>query len=200
MLSSFTKLEAINTMLSVIGEAPVNTLTGALPVDTVMALNVLTEVSRDVQSKGWHFNTEFEVVLTPDETTKEIVLGAGTLRVDLEAKDAGSLDVVVRGSKLYDRKEHTYEFSDEVKATVVYGLEFDDLPHSARQYITVRSARTLQDRVVGSTKHHQFTLRDEQYAWGSMCEYESWTADHSIFDNADTLNAVRRGSPIDRVR
>jgi hypothetical protein len=199
MLSNLSKLEAINTMLSVIGESPVNTLVGAVSADTQIALNVLDEVNRDIQAKGWHFNTEFDVVLTPDVNTKFISFPSGYLRVDLEAHNAGDLDVVVRGTKLYDRKEHTFEFDDEVKATVVYGLDFEDLPHSAKQYITIRAARILQDRVVGSTTHHQFTRNDESYAWTSLIEYEGWTADHSIFDNADTFNAVRRGSPIDRV-
>ena len=55
-----TQLEAVNTMLSTIGEAPVNSLTGSLPVDASMAVNILNEVNREVQSAGWKFNTPVE--------------------------------------------------------------------------------------------------------------------------------------------
>ncbi len=47
-----TELEAVNTILSTIGESPVNSLTGTLPVDATTALNVLDEISREVQSAG----------------------------------------------------------------------------------------------------------------------------------------------------
>lgn len=59
-----TELEAVNTILSTIGEAPLNTLTGSLPVDGTIAKNVLSEVAREVQSQGWHFNTHNKVTLS----------------------------------------------------------------------------------------------------------------------------------------
>ena len=39
-----TDLEAVNTILSAIGEAPVNTLTGTLPIDATQAQNLLKEI------------------------------------------------------------------------------------------------------------------------------------------------------------
>ena len=65
-LAKTTKLEAINTMLSNVGEAPVNSLTGSLTNDVQLAQNILDEISREVQSAGWHFNTDKEVPLAPD--------------------------------------------------------------------------------------------------------------------------------------
>ena len=59
-----SELEAVNTILSTIGEAPLNTLSGSLPVDGTIAKNVLSEVSREVQSQGWHFNTHYKVTLS----------------------------------------------------------------------------------------------------------------------------------------
>ena len=43
-----TELEAVNTILSTIGEAPLSTLTGSLPVDGTMAKSVLNEINREV--------------------------------------------------------------------------------------------------------------------------------------------------------
>ncbi len=103
-LALTSKLEAINTMLSTVGEAPVNSLSGSLTADVSLAQNILDEVSREVQSSGWHFNTEKEVPLIPN-SNNEIELSSGVARVDLEGRHASSdYDVVVRGNKLYNRK------------------------------------------------------------------------------------------------
>ena len=46
-----TKLNAVNTMISVIGETPVNTLGGtSVPVTVVQAETVLDETNRAIQS------------------------------------------------------------------------------------------------------------------------------------------------------
>ena len=55
---------AINIMLAAIGEAPINSLVGTLPVDARIAQSTLTEVNKSVQSEGWSFNTEIDVTLT----------------------------------------------------------------------------------------------------------------------------------------
>lgn len=48
--SALNRTGAVNVMLSVIGEAPVNTITGALTVDVIQAKAILNQVSREVQS------------------------------------------------------------------------------------------------------------------------------------------------------
>ena len=53
-LSATTKLEAVNIMLSTIGENPVNSLTSGL-VDAELAETILGSVSKAVQSEGWNF-------------------------------------------------------------------------------------------------------------------------------------------------
>ena len=55
-----TELQAVNTMLSVIGEAPVNSITGTTTVDVSVAKNILDETSMSIQSQGWNFNTNYE--------------------------------------------------------------------------------------------------------------------------------------------
>ena len=99
-----TKLEAVNTMLGVIGETPVNTISGSsLPVSVVTALNVLDEVNREVQSEGWHFNTEFEYSLTRD-ASNQFNLPTNVLKIDTPVDKYTDIDIVQRGNTLYDRK------------------------------------------------------------------------------------------------
>ena len=55
-----TELQAVNTMLSTIGEAPVNSITGKTTVDVSVANNILDETSMSIQSEGWNLHTNYE--------------------------------------------------------------------------------------------------------------------------------------------
>ena len=178
MLSPTTELEAINTMLSTIGESPVNTVEGTGNVDVVIARQILQTVSREVQARGWHFNTEINYTVTPD-SEGYLVLPNTVLKVDTVYPDS-SKDVVVRGSRLYDREKHTYVFTDAVKVDMTILLTFDELPEVARNYATIRASRIFQERVVGSDTLHAFNSQDEARAMVSLMEYEADTADLNI--------------------
>ena len=198
-LASTTKLNAINTILSAVGEAPVNSLTGSLTADVRLAESILDETSREVQSVGWHFNTEKDVPLTPN-SEDEVNIGTNIVRVDLEDSNINSnYDIVIRGTRLYNRKKLTYTFTATLKYTVVYLLEFSDLPENARRYVMIRAARIYQDRLIGSEKHSMFTRADEQQALFSLRDYEMESADYSIFDNIDVARIIDRTSVINRV-
>ena len=98
-----THLEAINTMLSTIGEAPVNSLTGSLPTDASMAKNILDEVNREVQSGGWKFNTSYKATLSRD-TNNKIPVANDVMHIELNPllESKSSNDPVIRGSFLYN--------------------------------------------------------------------------------------------------
>ena len=198
MATTTTKLNAINTILSVVGEPPLNDLTGdaSRNADAVLALNILDEVTRELQSAAWHFNTEHEVPLVPD-TDGTIAISNKVVRVDM---DSSKYDLVLRGSTLYDRKGRTSSFTETLKATVVYLLNFEELPEAAKRFVTIRSARLFQDRLIGEPNHHAYTSRDEQVAWFALREYEMDTADYTIFDNYDVFRVVDRPSVINRIQ
>lgn len=184
-----TELEAVNVMLSVIGEAPVNTLSGAATVDVIQAKAILSQVSREVQSVGWHFNIERDYPLVPD-INQEIILASNMVRVD--ADQHPELDVVQRGSRLYNRKDHTFKFEKTVKAEIIFLLPFDEIPQTARQFIVIRAARIFQDRMVGSETLHGFTSDDEKTALMDLKEAEGDTGDYTIFDHYDAYRPLDR--------
>ena len=68
MANLTTKLDAVNTMLGVIGELPVNSLGSGSQrsANVVLAENVLDETNREIQSEGFHFNTEHKYTLRKD--------------------------------------------------------------------------------------------------------------------------------------
>ena len=188
-MAQTTKLDAVNTMLSAIGEAPVNSLSSGL-VEAEIAETILNTVDREVQSEGWHFNTEYKRSFAQD-TNGEIPLGNDVLRADAHL-DANSKDLVQRGLRMYDRKNHTFAIKEAVKLDVVVQLDFEDMPEVAKRYVTLKATRIFQDRVVGSNTLHDFQERDEQMALMQLKEFDARTDDNNIFDNYDVFKVIDR--------
>tara|TARA_Y100000401_G_scaffold103366_1_gene94333 strand:- start:1087 stop:1695 length:609 start_codon:yes stop_codon:yes gene_type:complete len=196
-VAASTELECINIMLSAIGEAPVSSLIGSVPNDVRMAQNVLTEINKKVQSEGWSFNTELSVTLIRD-TNNHIVFGADVLRVDVQTPDHPSIDPIQRGNKLYDRKNNTFVFDEDLKCTVVYYRTFDEIPEQARSYMTIKAARTFVDRMIGDNTLRTYTLEDEIRARAILMETDLSNADHNMLIGDPALNdAINTFSPID---
>lgn len=191
VITPTTELDAVNVMLTSIGESPVNTLGSGLQ-EAEIAEVVLDNVSRDVQSAGWHFNTEIRYTLnrTPSKT---INLPDNVVKVDKTSilRDY-DLDVVERGRQLYDRIGNKYTFDSDIEVNMVVLLKFDELPEIARRYITLRSARTYQQRMIGNETLSKMLSMDEQQAWIAMRETEAEVSDYNIFDNYDTYRALDR--------
>lgn len=187
VLTPTSELEAINTILSVIGESPISSLSDISSVaDAVTAQSILSEVSRQVQTKGWHFNTEKDFELSPDTFSKEIVIPSNAIRVDPMGDDR-EVDAVQRGNKLYDRVNHTFQFTKSIKCDLVILLPFDQMPQAARHYITIKAARIFQSRTVGSEALYQFTAIDEKDALLDLKRNEGITGDYNILTSNPTV-------------
>lgn len=193
MLTPTTELDAINAMLSTIGEAPVNTVEDNGIVDAVIARQILRATSREVQARGWHFNTEKNFPLTPDDQG-HLMLPSTVLRCDTVGLDA-DVDVVVRGNRLYDRRKHTFKFSKGLKVDLVVLLSFDELPEAARNYITVRSSRIFQERLVGSESLSRFNTQDELRAKVVLEDYEAETADYNMLTDSYSVARILNRLP-----
>ena len=190
MTTVTSKLESVNVMLTAIGESPVNTITSSTTTDVSIALQILDNVSREVQSAGWHFNTDTNYTLSRN-TTNHIDLPANALRVDTSNSDA-HLDLVERARKLWDRENHTYVLTKDIKVNITWLLEFTELPETARRYITIRATRIFQDRMLASETLHRFHQIDEFQALSALKEHEGDTRDHSVFDNYSTYRIIDR--------
>lgn len=183
ILSPTTELEAVNTMLATVGQSPISTLTNPGLVDAVLATSLLTEVSRDVQKRGWWFNTELDYTIAPD-VSGYLNLPSNALKASpgLAYKDK---KLTIRGTKVWDLVEHTYVFTESVDFNLVLGLSFDELPEAARRYITIRAARIFQDRVLTSDNVHSYTQDDEDRALADLQSAEHDAGDYSLLDHPD---------------
>ena len=188
-MAGTSKLDAVNTMLSSIGEAPVSSLSSGL-IEAEIAETILDTVDREVQSMGWNFNTELKKSFAQD-VLGQILLPADILRADATYQ-ANSKDLVQRGLKMYDKKNHTFVIGAATELDVVVQLVFDDLPEVAKRYIVLRATRIFQDRVVGSGTLHDFQERDEQSALMLLREFDTDLEDHNIFDNYDVFRVIDR--------
>lgn len=185
-----TELEAVNSMLATIGEAPVNTLDNSGLIDVAQARATLAEVSRKIQAGDWHFNREDNYTLTPDYYGV-IQVPFGVLRIDTVGESSG-IDITVRGNKIYNRKDHTFTFDKAIKVDMVVLLEWDDLPEPARQYIVARASREFQRRVVGSQILDQFTADDELRLLIALQDFDGATADYNILSGSFSANILWR--------
>ena len=189
-VAATTELEAINIMLAAIGEAPVNSLTGQVPVDVRLAQSTLTEVNKEVQSEGWSFNTETDVTLNRNDTTKQIVLSTDILRIDANIHQHPTIDPIQRGLKLYDRLNNRYEFDEDLICTVVYFRPFIELTEPARSYINIKAARVFVDRLVSDDGLRTYTLEDETRARAILMETDLANGDHNILRGDPSLTSV----------
>jgi len=188
-MAGTSKLDAVNTMLTAIGEAPVSSLSSGL-VEAEIAESILNTIDREVQSMGWHFNTELNKSFAKT-VEGEIILPANILRADATLK-ANAPNLVQRGLKMYDRVNHTFVIGVTVALDIVIQLIFDDLPEVAKRYIILRATRIFQDRVVGSNTLHTFQEKDEEQALVQLKDFDKAADDHNIFDNYDTFSIIDR--------
>ncbi len=184
-----SRLEAVNEMLSCVGEAPVNQLkTGYIEAD--IAENILDSIVREVQTVGWNFNTEEDWTLVPD-INKQLILPINTLKVDAVEQNSKE-NWTMRGNKLYNRVSKSYLSDTVVKVTLVILLNFEQLPEAARRYITLKAARVLQDRTMGLSTLHTFNMEDENRALIELRDMDMDVNDFSIFDSFDTYQIINR--------
>lgn len=162
-LNPTTQLEAINLILSTIGASPISSLDDGSSVDASQAQLILDSVSRQIQQRGWWFNVEEDYPLSVDLTSKNITVPMNTLKVI--STDA---NVVLRGRRLYDLDNHTYQFTDGLNVELTVLLPFDELPEAARNLITQRAGRMFQERMFGSDTLSNFTKLDESIALSDL--------------------------------
>lgn len=189
LLTPTTELQAVNTMLKVIGESPVSTLEDTGLADVADAKAILRETSREVQTRGWDFNLEKNYSLPRDENGHIYVL-PNTLRVDVTKLDKHTYDVVQRGQRLYDRKNHTFAFDKTLQVNLLVFLDFEELPEAARYYITIRAARKFNDRDLTDQATHIYSQADEDSALVTLKEAEGDTGDYNMFNDSYSVASI----------
>jgi hypothetical protein len=179
------ELAAINEILASVGQAPVTTLDQTNP-DVAIAYTTLLQVSREVQAEGWTFNQEYNYKFTPD-TNNEILIPNNVLHIDASEISANvEMDTVIRNGKLYDRFNHTYEFTNgPVECDVVWLFDWVDIPKPIQAFITARASAIVSSRIVGDQTQYKILQQNEAYTRALAMEYDTNQADLSFFGKPD---------------
>ena len=188
-----TELDAVNAMLRSIMEAPVDTLISVTAPDAGAALAQLRDTSKAVQLIGWNWNTDEEFTLTPD-INGFLVLPANALKVI--PPDDQVLQVTQRGLKLYDRLNHTYAFTAPMNVALISGLNFEELPEAARQFIMFTATTRFQEGVLGSAQLDKFDVAAMQRSLLSLEAAEAETGRYNLLNgNWGCFRIIQRTSP-----
>jgi hypothetical protein len=190
-----TELQAVNQVLATIGESPLESLSDTLPQIGELILETLHRTAREVLSHGWAFNTDYDVTLSPDPATSTISVPEDTLKIDVLFWPGSGVDVIsLRGDRLYNSDEGTFEFDDYVRVSLVRALPWDDTPESFRQYVTARTARKIHQQSVGTAGLISLILQDEAQAFRELQRDQSTTRDLSLLTHPASLRFLRRRS------
>ena len=184
-----TELEAVNTILSVIGQGKItqgelDTPTGD---DTQAAIDIVRDNMREVLSWGCQFNKEWQFRIAVDGSDK-FAVPADLLKFEVSKRSdqqgfgpekdidgtvprTNLLDIVVQGSFFYDRLRNTNVWTAggdferlQIFIDIVRTVNFESMPETARRYVTMRTARQFAKRMLGDKEIVDFTADDELVA------------------------------------
>ena len=186
-----TELDAVNILLAAVGEAAVSSLETATTVDVTQAKNLISNINREVQQKGWHFNTEWDVVLSLDSDSR-IPLGTSVLSVYSPTKLT-----TIRGREgspfLYDLDNNTFIWTTAINdAVTITLLDFEDIPQTARQYITTKAARVFQEEIVGQVSAETVNRQEEAEAYADLLDDEGERSGFNVgYGTTDMYNTTK---------
>ena len=185
------ELEAVNMLLAAVGEAAVSSLETATTVDVTQAKNLLSNINREVQQKGWHFNTEWDVVLSLDSDSR-IPLGTTVLSIYSPSKMT-----TIRGREgspfLYDLDNNTFTWTASINdAVTITVLDFEDIPQTARQYITTKAARIFQEEIIGQVSAEAVNRQEEVEAYADLLDDEGERSGYNVgYGTRDMYNTTK---------
>jgi hypothetical protein len=181
--------EGINMLLASIGEAPITDDDQALNADALsdvgMARNTILTMNKTMQEEGWWFNKEVDYPLVPNENNK-IPIGDNILSV-VDTK------YVVKDHKLWDIQNKTFDFTTTIKTTVVFLIDFDDLPNVMADVIVRESQAEFYNNVFGDTQQLQVIRQNAQRAQVALQKFQLKHKKANLISGSSIIN--RRQNP-----
>ena len=186
-IATDTELSAVNSILGSIGQSPITqfrSTTGAListNPEISFIYNLLVETTKDVLNEGWHFNTEEHIEIQPD-ANKNILIPTNMLRYDIhDGQMFRDRDVVKRQGKLYNKVDHTFEFSSPVFVDATYLYDFEDVPSAFQRYIIAKASTRAATQLVGDVNLVKLLQTQEAQTRANVMEYDTQQGDHNFF-------------------
>lgn len=159
-----TIVEAVNLCLRGMQLAEVSALDEA-DIDATNALSAVNQKLGDLQSERWWFNTEPNWRLTAN-TLGHVAIPTNALSVVTTNSSRNEKDITIRGNRLYDTINHTFDIrprmkNDHIEVTFIMKLTWDELPPIAQNYIAYAARRQFAQDTEVDTNRIQMLAREE---------------------------------------
>lgn len=187
-----TKLDAVNRILRLNGLQPVSGLDTNGPSAAANAERVLDQVSIDIQSQGWVFNTRKDVTLERDGSNN-IPLPDDVIHLDSDTDDFYR-NVTQVGGYLYDLDDNTDEFTADVKVTYVINYSFGCIPYPVQRYIACKAASQF-NAAYCDAKYVPNIERELAVSKGDATAFNERTHDANLFAHRDARRMLGNRAP-----
>jgi len=160
-----TELDAVNSILSLIGEAPLNTIDGVTSLDALNAVAAIERAQREILSSGFWFNTETHT-LTPTADGRYQV---PPTFLSVQPTDPTVGPFVQRGEYLFNTSENTFVGNTATMEVIAYvSLDWEYLPQTAREAIQSTAAKHFAFTEVGEQTLYQVSMANERVALAEL--------------------------------
>ena len=177
-------------MLRIVGEAPVDSLSVEL-YQAQEAIDVLDDITTEVLSEGWSFNTDTNLKLSPN-LSGEIIKPENAISIDVSQKEGDYMYYTERNGKLYDTKNHTFQINRTIHVDIVWFYDFDTLPEPARKYIKMKACRRYHLIKLGAQDINQYNIEAERMAYADLQSYDMKSSDVNIMNDSDVAYIALR--------
>lgn len=152
---AYSTLEVVNSMLGLLGELPVNSITDPHTIIPA-ALAAITNQNALVQVDFWWFNVEYPTLIPQ--------AGSGLILVPEDAASVDSLTqyprLAVRGNRLYNLDDITDVFTQPLRVRLHRVLPFSDAPTIARAHIAAKAKLEFQMAYDGDSTKAQIIQQE----------------------------------------
>lgn len=176
------ELDAINSMLRLIGSSPVNSVDTKLP-DVVDARDMLKQTSAQMQSSRWWFNTDYSVLLVR-ELDKRIQVPEFVTEITAEDRN-----VIMRDGHLYDKDHNTYQFDMDIMCDTLSTLAWESLPIKAKFFILYQGSADFVRDSIGDTQKVADLLRKAEISMMELNKSNITNSRVNVLDRQRVLRA-----------
>ena len=181
-ISTDTELSAVNSILGSIGQSPITSLTGTALQNPEISFikNLLDQVNRDVQTSGWHFNTQHRVKQSPDAQGNYVVPQNSILYDISDGQIDRDTDVTKINGKLYDSVHQTDVFTKDYYFDIITLYNFEDVPPAIQRYIIARASMRAATQLVSNADLVKLLQLEEEQAKANALNYETEQGDYNF--------------------
>ena len=181
-ISTDTELSAVNSILGSIGQSPITSLSGTALQNPEISFikNLLDQVNRDVQTSGWHFNTQYRVKQSPDANGNYVVPQNSILYDISDGQIDRDTDVTKIDGKLYDLVHQTDVFTKDYYFDIITLYNFEDVPPAIQRYIIARASMRAATQLVSNADLVKLLQLEEEQAKANALNYETEQGDYNF--------------------